>query len=546
MDVDPGYRSEGEEGEDKAPIPRALSPLSLRIRPPPKIQDPDDFPYDPKAEESDAAESEDEADISPLKRTASDPAAHRPLKRQRGVLNSDYLNLLNSEIQDAAQRVSLEDQPKEPPGIWRSQLGLTCWTSIEKHIFFESLARLGKADSAGIAARIGTKSPVEVRHYIRALDEESDRRLRTGNRPALVTAEIPAAVELSQQCCHALDEAADAVSVRQERREQQREEGKWGDIWDLTPDVAKRLEEGEEDHADDQELPSVELFRLSNWLRLSQRIFMNSSIPANNWNHIDDIPPSIWATTFEDFRSLAVSITRRLVQTAIFAASTRIKSTGHRQVIRNTVKLRDVHSAVASLGMPSNSRDFWQKSARRLRLDVFNDAIETDDPEFMTFEEVEEALSSGVHQEPILENEVELTEELSADDTIDQETSNSADEEERAIKAETNEIFEYSVADFPNTARMKQALSARVSVEREQERFAEHSDQYASYREELEMWNLLDKAPPPGLHKVTDPGVTPRSNLDVESLYPLGRDWRRNTQFWSEWETAPRPDMDDE
>jgi hypothetical protein len=273
---------------------------------------------------------------------------------------------------------------------------------------------------------------------------------------------------------------------------------------------------------------------------------MNSSIPADNWNHIDDVPPSIWATTFEDFRSLAMSITRRLVQTAIFAASTRIKSTGHRQVIRNTVKLKDVQAAVASLGMPSNSRDFWQKSARRLRLDVYSDAIETDDPEFMTFEEVEETLSSGVDQEPIPESDAELAEELFADDSMDQETSNSADEEEHAIKAETKEIFEYSVADFPNTARMKQALSARVAVEREQERFAEHCDQYASYKEELEMWDLLEKAPPPGLHKVTDPGATPRSNLDIESLYPLGREWRRNTQFWSEWETAPTAHPDDE
>ena len=554
MDVDPNRRSEEEESDaEVAPttfLPRELSPLSQRLRPPPEDPDPDDVDYNTGSEQSAADESVDENIVSPLKRAADDTEAYRPLKRQKALLNNDYLNLLNTEIQDAAERVSSEALSEAP---LPSQLGLTFWSSIEKQILFESLARLGRDDLEGIANRVGSKSVVEIRHYIHALEEAHSHRLRTDPRPVLTTTEYPAAVELSQQCCYALDEAADAVSLRQERREQQREEGKWGSAWDLTPNVAKRLRERKEDLVDAKDLPSIELFHLSNWLQLSQRFFMNSAVPSSNWNHIDNVPPSIWATTFEDFRSLAVSITRRLVQSAIYAASTRIRSKReHRPVTRNIVKREDVEVAVASLGIPASSRDFWRKSARRLRLDVYKESDESGEPAFMSFEQVEDALSEGVEvkarQQVDAGEHTDLEEEDSGTEypTREEATDGSGDEEERTIDAEANEVFLYSVADFPNTFRMKGALKSRIATERQQEQFAEDYDQHASYREELEMWDLLQRPPPPGLPKRADPGPAPRSNRDVESLYPLGRDWRNNTRYWEEWEVAPRAEQDEQ
>lgn len=549
MDVNLNHRTEEEdeydvEARSTTPPPRALSPLSRRLLPLPKNPDGNDVDY------TTGSESADENITSPLKRAADDAEAYRPLKRQKALLNNDYLNLLNTEIQDASQRLSSEGLGE---ALLPSQLGLTFWSSIEKQIFFGSLARLGRDDLEGIAARVGSKSVVEIRHYIHTLEEEHSHRLRTDPRPVLTAPDYPAAVELSQQCCYALDEAADAVSLRQERREQQREEGKWGSMWDLTPDVAKRLQDGKEDPIDTKDLPSVELFHLSTWLRLSQRFFMNSAVPSSNWNHIDNVPPSIWATTFEDFRSLAVSITRRLVQSAIFAASTRIRSKREqRPVTRNIVRRKDVEAAVAALGMPTDSRDFWRKSARRLRLEVFKDIDESGEPEFMSFEEVEDALSEGVEVKGTRQVDAEELVELESEDTLteyptsDEVTQGSDEEEERAIRAETNEVFLYSVADFPNTFRMKEALKSRITTERQQEKFTEDYDQHTSYKEELEMWDILQRPPPPGLPKKVDPGPAPRSNLDVESLYPLGRDWRSNTRYWGEWEVLPRSEQDEQ
>ncbi|EHK43060.1 hypothetical protein TRIATDRAFT_247209, partial [Trichoderma atroviride IMI 206040] len=126
-------------------------------------------------------------------------------------------------------------------------------------------------------------------------------------------------------------------------------------------------------------------------------MFMNSSIPGNNWNSIGGEPPSMWATTFEDFHSLAVSLTRRLVQTSLFIAMSRIRSkNASTKKVRDMVQQQDVEAAISSLNMTSKSNESWVGSARRLRLDVYENPPEGDedfDEERMAYEEVERALS---------------------------------------------------------------------------------------------------------------------------------------------------------
>ncbi|KAI9171215.1 RNA polymerase I-specific transcription initiation factor rrn5 [Paramyrothecium foliicola] len=513
-----------------------------------------DEPYGYSLGEVDTARS------SPLKRPAEEDAVILPaFKRQKGLLNPGYLDLLNVDIEDAAQRLCTEDDNELPP----SQIGLTQWSSMEKRLFFEALARLGKHNLAAIAARIGTKSVVEVNHYISLLDENHVSRRKTDHRPIINLSGYPAAVELSQRCCHAQEEVADVISLRQERREQQREQAKWGggNRWDVNSNLARRLDKGER-MGDDKDLAFMQLFHLSRFLQLSERIFMNSSIPSNNWRFVDDTPPSVWTTTFEDIYSLIVSITRRLVQTTLFISMSRIRAKS--ELIPGTKKVvhrKDVEAAVASLGMTLNSRRFWQESARRLRLDVYDSSFTTteeDEETPLSYEDVEAALAEDDDAEvdvvsdtsatgkDVDSDEEPLKDESGESGAISDGTGQNSPvmlSEQDEIEQEANEILVYSAADFPETTRAKEALERRIIMERQQEQHADMCDEYASQKAEAEMWELLQKPPPVPMLKVQDPGPAPLSNLDVESVYGLGRNWRANTRYYSEWET--RPDSSD-
>ncbi|KAL7950361.1 hypothetical protein V8C42DRAFT_310321 [Trichoderma barbatum] len=517
-----------------------------------------DYVEDDDENASSAAESEGLR--SPLKRPLDDTAAiYRPFKRQRAELNFGYLELLNKEIQDAAKRSSFGDQELPTAG----QIGLTSWSAPEKQNFFEAVARLGKHDLPGISDKIGSKSVAEVSHYLHHLQEGCELRQQQGSRSILELAEYPAAVEISQQCCHAQEEAADEISLKQEAREELREQNRWGDAWDITPKVAKKLSRdvyGQD--ANSNNAPQfAQLFHVSKWLELSARMFMNSSVPGNNWNSVDEEPPSMWATTFDDFHSLAVSVTRRLVQTTLFMAMSRIRaknSMGSR--VREMVQLQDVEAAISSLNMTSKSNEAWIKSARRLRLDVYEDPPEGDDEpdeERMTYEEVEQALSGGGAvgtRQPTQPNTPFSThhsdedeEDGCSDGPSDSSRSPSpTNEEEQEIYMETMEVLDYSLLDIRADKATKKALGACITMDRQQERQAEEFDQYASYKAEVEMWNMLQKKPPMELPKKHDPGPVRRSNQSLDTFYPSGRNWARKLLYYSEWETLPQPGAEPE
>ncbi|KAJ3493867.1 hypothetical protein NLG97_g4459 [Lecanicillium saksenae] len=491
------------------------------------------------------------SDESPRKRVADDDPQLRPFKRQRNALNPDYLDLLNRAIEDAAHRVCLGDDASLPA----SQLGLTYWSPLEKNQFFEALSRLGKHDLPGIAQIIGTKSPIEVKHYLRVLHEAVLARRTQDSRSFLEPAEYPAAVELTPLCCHAQEEAADAVSIKQEARDNQREKDKWQQHWDITPRIAVELEKKPQDDGASN-LAFAKLFHVSRWLKLSDRMFMNSSIPGSNWHNIDSRPPSIWATTLEDFHSLALSITRRLVQTTLFISMSRIRA---KSVLvpgtRNIVRKKDVEAAIASLGLSHNSSDLWLKSARRLRLEVYeNPPAEGDEEEEepMTYDEVEAELADKDPQRAAsIDSEAERVkpEPASSDDSddsaegSDNDQSVPKDEEERAVNREINEVLWYSAVGIRDLQSTRRALKMRIEAERKQERQADAVDEYASYNAETEMWELLQKAPPVERPRMPNPArlALHRSNLDVETLYPMNRTWADDLEYHAEWETLQKP-----
>ncbi|KAI0971354.1 hypothetical protein F4678DRAFT_81120 [Xylaria arbuscula] len=345
-----------------------------------------------------------------------------PLKRRKSDFTSAYLNLLNQDIQDASSGLINGSQDDSAPES--TQIGAVKWSAAEKTAFFAALSRLGKDDLAGISARIGTKGELEVRQYLVFL-EARPRGANEGKRGALRPVDVPAAAEIGAECAASLEAAADGLSLRQESYEEDVERERWGSKWLVTAPLAriledavllrsqesrpssprdgegrrerarKRKEEGEDDGGEEEwdeeakrnclvEMPFLQLFPVHNWLRLADRVFMNSTVSDGDWRAVseEDAPPAIQATALADFHALAISVTRRLLLAAMYVAESRIRTrslAGTPRRRRGRLRVEDVHAAVSSLGMKRDSREFWARCARRLRLEVVDHGADEDD-----------------------------------------------------------------------------------------------------------------------------------------------------------------------
>ncbi|KAH6631696.1 hypothetical protein F5144DRAFT_648788, partial [Chaetomium tenue] len=448
------------------------------------------------------------------------PDSPRPFKRHRtATFHPAYLALLNDDIRDAAQQfvppTDDNPHPNKKTTLEPSQLGLTHWSSAEKTLFFEALARLGRDDAAGIAARVRTKGELEVAAYLALLRREGEGQGVEGEggggkREGVAPAEVPAAVELGQECVAALEEAADAVSVRVEGYEVAVERGRWGEGGWLVGAGNWRVLEG----APPEGLGGVlELFRVGNWLRLSGRVFMNSAVEEYNWVRVEGEEPAVRATALEDFYALAVQVTRRLVAATIFVAEERIRA--RRELYpyaRNRVWKQDVEAAALSLGLPTDSRKFWAKCARRLRLDVYENEDATvmgwedegeDEQDPMSYDEVERALglepeatgpntAAAAEDEETESSEEELDEAMISAEAL---THDEDDAEREAITREMNEVLIHSALEYPKSGPQRDNLRRRIRAERAHEAYADKMDARASYYEEKRMWAMLERQP---------------------------------------------------
>ncbi|KAL2107040.1 hypothetical protein VUR80DRAFT_5789 [Thermomyces stellatus] len=485
-----------------------------------------------------------------------------PFKRVQGPFTQEYLDLLNEDIDDAKEGIIAEPEPDELPG---SQIDMVTWSATEKRLFFDALGRLGKDNLPGISSRIGSKSIVEVAHYIRALEEESKERA-VKSRDSVIKAEIPAAAEISPQCCLALEAAADELSLRQQRYEESREQRKWGDTpWKITHETAAELEGKPED----QREPFANLFNLPMWVKLSERVFMNASFAENNWRYVDDERPSMRSTAFEDFRNLAVSVTRRIISTALFIASSRIQMKAEAdERTRSLVRRRDVVAAVESLGLALDSGQFWAGCARRLKLDVYDDEHEDAEVDeegglpVLSFDEVENALGAAEPSRPSaapLEDDSEPNdEETDEGETTDspdtdieraeaelEATEQALDEELRQevsdddLREEAQELVLRTALDIRRTQRTVEAVMRRITAERNNEAYADACDEIASAQEERKLWEVLGREPPGELAR--NVGIDDRKRETASIGDYLGRgDWRESLKYLSQWETVPR------
>jgi RNA polymerase I-specific transcription initiation factor RRN5 len=487
-------------------------------------------------------------------------------KRVRGKYSRGYRDLLNIDIHDAAAKTIHEDHYPLPG----SQIGSSVWTSLEKERFFSAFDRLGRDNIRGISDHIETKSEPEIHEYLQLLHQATINKKSLEKAQILEFIDLPAATQISDELCAQLEGAADNLAARQERAEEKIEKGKWGNIWLLTEDVCHQLEKRRKDdeEAIEEVLPAVNLFKLGNWLELSSRVFMNPSIPkADNWEAIavQGETPAIRATALEDFHSLAVSITKRLISTTLFCTMSRLRARGANKVKHAEVNPNDVEAAVAILGLKANSDKFWTKCARRCNLSVVNDdnagnqLLSGNSREVsMTYDEVEVALGSTSRSRSRSRS---LSRQASPRSPLnpDNQTSSGSDLDDlesdinSLAPSETNSISGHgrdghdSDLSLSDSSIMrpssKQSLKpstpkAIKAAHHAQEDYAEALDTQESRLEESRLWTLLNQAPPSEIKLEPIEGERPKP---VRQEVGTQENWRDYLEFRNQWEVLETP-----
>ncbi|KAL9594639.1 MAG: hypothetical protein Q9219_006923 [cf. Caloplaca sp. 3 TL-2023] len=465
------------------------------------------------------------------------------ISRRKRCYSANYHSLFN----DAIQNLHVSACGTIGEDLHPSQVGISTWSPQEKDQLIQCIARRGRDNLPAIAAQVGTKSELEVHVYLQLLQEASIKQRMFGRTRSLIsTADIPAAVEISEQCCAALDQAADALATLQQKHEERVEKKKHGDLWELDEKVAEwvhqRLLEGEEGRTEIRNtLPAAEILDLSSLLKLSANIFMNSGDSEYNYRSFisGKDKPSMLYTAFEDIHGLFLSITKRVIQSSLFFSMSRLRATqssnhSHQRAVKKT----DVLAALNVLGMKHGAKDFWVKLPRRNRLRIFDRGNVADQGKAMDYNEVEEVLSRG---------------KLAAG--TDAFPSDRIEDREKLLDYAAPSV---SGSDFDSTAsdssaardlndqgtEMTDLYLPGEQYGEETDTYLEHLDQAASRKEEVRLWEMLGKDPPQDLSAdnpaipVEKPRLHRRNRDDID-------DWRKWVDFKPGWEAYDVRDLDE-
>jgi RNA polymerase I-specific transcription initiation factor RRN5 len=464
-----------------------------------------------------------------------------------------------------------------------TQLGAVQWQPSEKDRLFNALSRKGRLQEAAVAEVVG-KSELEVRDYLMFLrNREAERHLFEKQTKQVSHAEIPAAVEISQECETALEQAADALAIFQNQYDTAVAEKQYPGMWLIDWNTAGALDEqvldAEEAGSDSEELAILEtvpgegLFRLSYWLELSERIFMNPGPPRlhNNWHNIatEDERPALTREALSDFYDLTLSITRRLIQTCMFLAESRMRSTkGQGYNPKPLVKEQDVMAALEVLGMASSLSDTLLGVARRNSLQVIRGSHDKGSgrSQVLTFDEVEREIlkrkkskhgrrsasttsrSSGTSAsvEGVVPEPRHLTAGRIANDQASRDASPSlisiqdaeadismSDASVSSIEADVQDSQgdEYGGLSFhSSTSRQKRR---QIHLESQQDAYMEELDRLKSEEDENHLWQILGRSPPTKTKRELDKDLGIRPKTLRKTKEDLA-DWQG--AFAAEWE----------
>ncbi|MCJ1229489.1 hypothetical protein MMC12_006156 [Toensbergia leucococca] len=472
-------------------------------------------------------------------------------KRSRRLYTVGYRRLLDEAVQAVTTNpIANSDDP-----LPFSQVGATMWSPEEKNVLFQALSRKGKDDIRGLAAALGSKSEMEVRIYLQLLEEAVlGQHLHLPRHQLFSITDVPAAFEISQECSTVLDQAADALLRSQPKRDKDFERSKHDDLWLLDLNLADRVNQslrkgGVASTQIIKAIPAAELLHLSNFLELSTRVFMNSCLEEDNWRSYVKPPesPSILYTAFSDLHTLAVSITKRLVQSSLFYAMSRLKATTSSQYkFLPVVRRLDVMAALRVMGMTSNAKSSWVRVARRCKLDVYeNMRGKKVIGERLTYDEAERILCQqigGEDSDSEHDNEISPTSPPGCTNTTT-EPGNEPNDSFSAHSPSSSDISSPSSSenDSRQTQNRENKKRARNPEDLEQDEtvYTEALDQRASQHEEQLLWDMLHKDPPESI-KPEDLEL-PKRPLNHRKTGEDLRDWRFWMNYGAEWEKHDSP-----
>lgn len=497
---------------------------------------------------------------------------HDEVPKSKSHILRAYRDLLNLSIAEALD----PDSGTDPDSLPSSQIGVSIWTSQEKHRFFSALPSCGPGNLPALSAAISTKSEPEVKAYILLLQAGVRELDAPGTRvEKFDLSDVPAAAEIGETPLNAEELLAEALEKRARDAEEDLEKTKWGDErWLIDDDQAAEIEAkydtvdtagtgaGDEDeeevktgpnHYDDfasqhgldddsndeNPLNSDHLLKPAAFLQLSRSLYMNSSNLEQNWhNVIEGDPsvsgPSIRRTAFDDLYNLTVSLTRRLVQVAIFQGLSRLRASSDSRHIPHVTR-NDVEASRDIIGLKVNKPAYWAAAVRRCRVEVYGDTTRlravdgrhgTKRGFKLTQKELE--LELGVKSPdaaPRPDDSIENNDDTYSDDldsdayTIasSSESSDDEDSEPQNDKATTRK-------------RRKRPLSP-ISFDRAERRYLESLDRVNSKAEENKLRFVMGLDPLPG-----KPRSKPEFLFKRAAFEQRPPDWREVVQYEAPWE----------
>lgn len=152
-----------------------------------------------------------------------------------GKYNDAYRVLFNQDVSCAVTRF----EPSEGTQHYTTQYGASTWSGEEQAALFAALERLGRDNVPGIAQAVGTKTITETRELLLLLGDAAAKQEHAG----LTLRDVPAAIELGQNCTEELDVMAEALAWYQEQFEVAQEQERYGDYWLITPAIAEDIED---------------------------------------------------------------------------------------------------------------------------------------------------------------------------------------------------------------------------------------------------------------------------------------------------------------
>ncbi|KAF3402464.1 hypothetical protein DPV78_004717 [Talaromyces pinophilus] len=534
---------------------------------------------DPSSESDDEKNAENASGVDQVKGEDEDSQSDSGLKKgkQKDTFTKSRLQLDKRTIQ--AYKTLLKDMHVDPDAkTWNKQqnvtlstVGLVQWTGKENDTFFTALARKGRGNIGEIAQQIGSKSRLEVADYIEFLEERLQRHQYS--EPSLLEAEIPAAVEISEELEDVLDHFAETVAIEEQKKdflEAEKEHGS-SEFWILDRAKADKVEEllasNDEDALPEAISPSAGLLNLKNWVRLSEKIFMNPgrSRPEDSWKNVAQKgeTPSLTADALGELYDMTVDLVIRLMEEAHNTALERLDK--ERRHSLPFVRKKDVRRALTTMGMKHNTFDYYIHLPRRLKIDVIE--WKRKGTADVSYDQVERMLSkkrekrakesldtsddcseedTGNDEKDVAEGDDEeddLDEFGSSEDESETQRQDDHPEPEEEVSNDDEE-YEHNVAtpkskpiDDSDYEDIGDSEHARLELEKRLDDYNAYIDRQASHKEEARIRELLSY---PALNDKGKQGKPPVITQEMRREIMRNNavvDWRKDLVYRDEWET---------